>query len=319
MSEYDLPTNFGQLVEDKYSNALANGDVIFQESTSEYLEENDVQYVLTYAPGLAKKPTQEKAPEQDSRPEGFNPFANPEESMTVIKDYANGQFNILLNKYPIVNNHLLLTTKEFKSQNSPLSPQDLIASLKIIEALEKSNKKNEKFFGFYNCGDNSGASQPHKHLQFLKIPDNFSPLPSGLVSNQDPFIATSRREPLQSKNVPFAHYVLPLEKDSTKLYDEDYLALAFSSLLQRTLTTLRDSEKPTAYNVVFTKKFLMVIPRSEAYYKGKLGLNATAFIGSILAKNEELLNMIKEVGPGKILEAVGFPNTADQTTDEYHY
>lgn len=319
MSEYDLPENFGQLVEQTYKEALEAGEVVFKDSTNEYLEDNDTQFVVTYAPSLAKKPTQEKSAEQEHREEGFNPFLNPDPKMTVLKDYGNGQFNILLNKYPIVHNHILLTTKTVKSQNSPLSPEELIASLKILESLEKSSTKNEKFFGFYNCGENSGASQPHKHIQFLKFPDNFSPFPNGLVSNVDPFIATSTKEPLQSKNVPFAHYVIPLEKDPKKLYDIDYLGLAFSSLLQRVLTVLRDAEKPTAYNVVFTRKWLLIAPRSDAYYKGKLGLNSAGFIGLILAKNEELLKLIKEDGPNKILEQVGFPNTADQPTDEYHY
>lgn len=319
MSKYDLPDNFGQLVEETYQKALDAGEVVFQESTNEYLEEGDVPYVITFAPGLSKKPTQEKAPEQEARPEGFNPFAEPEPNMTVLSDYGDGEFNILLNKYPIVHNHLLLTTKEFKSQNSPLAPEELIASLKILESLEKSSTKNEKFFGFYNCGENSGASQPHKHLQFLKFPDNFQPFPNGLVSNQDPFIATSLKEPLQSKNVPFAHFVLPLERDPAKLYDEDYLAMAFSSLLQRTLTILRDAEKPTAYNVVFTRKWILLAPRSDAYYEGKLGLNAAGFIGLILAKNQELLELIKKDGPSNILKDVGFPNTSDQPTDEYHY
>lgn len=319
MSKYDLPENFSQLVEETYQNALKSGEVVFQDSTNEYLEEDDIPFVITHAPGLSKKPTREKAPEQDARPEGFNPFANPEPTMTVLSDYADGQFNILLNKYPIVHNHLLLTTKEFKSQNSPLSPPELIASLKILESLEKASTKNEKFFGFYNCGENSGASQPHKHIQFLKFPENFQPFPNGLVSNEDPFIATSLKEPLQSKNVPFAHFVLPLEKDASKLYDEDYLAMAFSSLLQRTLTILRDSEKPTAYNVVFTRKWILVAPRSNAYYKDVLGLNSAGFVGLILAKNEELLELIKKDGALNILKAVGFPNTSDQPTDEYHY
>ncbi|CCH45408.1 5',5'''-P-1,P-4-tetraphosphate phosphorylase 2 [Wickerhamomyces ciferrii] len=322
MSEFELPENFSQLVHEKYQQALSTGDVVFQESTNHYIEDNDVQFVITHAPGLAKKPTQEKAPEQEQREEGFNPFLNPDPKLTVLSGFGNGEFNILLNKYPITENHLLLTTTEFKSQNSPLSPRELIASIKILDQLEKSSTKNEKFFGFYNCGENSGASQPHKHLQFLKFPDNFNPFVNGLTSNVEPFLATSIKEPLQSKDLPFAHFALPLKKKADELFDEEYLALAFSGLLQRALTILRDTELPIAYNVVFTKKWIYLVPRSKAYYEveqGKLGLNAAGFIGLILAKNEELLKLIQNDGPTKILSELGFPNTAEEGTDEYHY
>lgn len=318
MANFDLPEDFSAIVDAKYKSALADGEVVFTGSTQKYIEDQDLQFVVTLAPGLAKKPTQEEAPEQIHRPKDFNPFLDPEPKTTVLADYG-GEYNILLNKFPIVANHLLLTTKSYKSQSSPLSPNDLIASLNILEKLETSSSSNEKFLGFYNCGENSGASQPHKHLQFLRYPDNFTPFPSTIASQDDAFIANANKEPLQSKKLPFAHYVLPLPREKEKLYDEDYVALAFSSLLQRTLTVLRDAGKPIAYNVVFTRKWMMLVPRSEPYYKEKLGLNSAAFTGLILAKNDELFNLILEDGPLKILEAVGFPNTAEHPTDEYHY
>jgi ATP adenylyltransferase len=238
--------------------------------------------------------------------------------MTVIANYGD-EFNILLNKFPITPYHLLLTTKEFKSQTSPLSPNELVASFKILIALEKGSTKNEKYFGFYNCGENAGASQPHKHLQFLKYPDNFTPFPSVIAGGEEPYIATSSREPLQSKNLPFAHFVLPLPRNEDQLFEEDYLTMALVSLMQRALTILRDTENPVAYNVIFTRKWMMVVPRSDGYYKGKLGINSAGYTGLLLAKNEELKELIKEDGPLNVLREVGFANTADAPTDEYHY
>ncbi|KAH3667759.1 hypothetical protein WICMUC_005291 [Wickerhamomyces mucosus] len=320
MSEFELPKDFGKLIESTYDQAFKSGDIVFNESTSEIIEdeETEIQFNLTLATGLAKKPTPEDSPEQIKRPKDFNPFLNPDPKLTVIANYAN-KFNILLNKFPITPNHILLTTKEFKSQNSPLSPEELIASLRILDGLEKSSTKNEKFFGFYNCGENSGASQPHKHLQFLRYPDNFTPFPNLLAAKDEAFIASANKEPLQDKNLPFAHFLLPLPKSKEKLYDEEYLALAFSSLLQRTLTILRDTESPVAYNVVITKKWLLLVPRSNAIYKNVLGINSAAYTGLILAKNEELYQLIKDVGPLEILKELGFASTADQPTDEYHY
>ena len=74
---------------------------------------------------------------------------------------------------------------EFKSQTSPLDPSDLVQAYLLLRAARKAGKH---IFAFYNCtytvfphlylesslkllaregGDQSGASQPHKHMQFL--------------------------------------------------------------------------------------------------------------------------------------------------------
>ena len=74
---------------------------------------------------------------------------------------------------------------EFKSQTSPLDPSDLVQAYLLLRAAHKAGKH---IFAFYNCtytvfshlylesslkllaregGDQSGASQPHKHMQFL--------------------------------------------------------------------------------------------------------------------------------------------------------
>lgn len=316
---FDLPDNFEELITSKYQKAVESGEIVFTDSTSHIFEDEETEYQfnLTLLKSLASKPTPENAPEQIQRPKDFNPFLNPDPELTVLADYGS-KFNILLNKFPITPNHLLLTTKEFKSQNSPLNPDELLASMKILDKLEKSSKTNEKFFGFYNCGENSGASQPHKHLQFLKFPGNFTPFPSLIAAKDDPFVANANKEPLQDPKLPFAHFVLPLPRGE-KLFDEDYLAMAFSSLLQRTLTVTRDAEADIAYNVVFTKKWLMLVPRSSPIYKDVLGINSVAYTGLWLAKNEELNELIRKEGPLEILKTLGFPNTYSQPTDEYHY
>lgn len=318
MSKFELPVNFGDLVQETYDQAFKDGEVIFSESEPEYFEDNNTQFILSLLKGLAKKPTQEDEPEQIQRPKDFNPFLDPDPKLTVLSNFGD-EFNILLNKFPITPNHLLLTTKQFKSQNSPLTENELIASFKILKSLEKSSKRNEKYFGFFNCGENSGASQPHKHLQFLKYPDNFIPFPNLIANNEEAFIANARKEPLQNKNLPFAHFILPFPSNEEKLFEEDYLSLVFSSLLQRVLTILRDADKPIGYNVVFSTKWILLVPRSSSHYKEKLGINSVGFTGLLLAKNEELRDLIKNDGALNILSAVGFPSTADQPTNEYHY
>ncbi|KAG8722615.1 bifunctional AP-4-A phosphorylase/ADP sulfurylase [Ceratobasidium sp. 394] len=53
---------------------------------------------------------------------------------------------------------------DFRPQNSPLTPPDLTQAYLLIRAARNSSKP---VFAFYNCGKDSGASQPHKHIQLI--------------------------------------------------------------------------------------------------------------------------------------------------------
>jgi hypothetical protein len=56
----------------------------------------------------------------------------------------------------------------FQPQNSPLTPPDLTQTYLLIRASQKSKSP---IFAFYNCGIDSGASQAHKHIQFISTRD----------------------------------------------------------------------------------------------------------------------------------------------------
>lgn len=70
----------------------------------------------------------------------------------------------MLNKFPINANHFILSTKEFKKQTDLLEVNDLEAAYACIQAYKE---EGEKLFAFFNSGEFSGASQPHRHIQFL--------------------------------------------------------------------------------------------------------------------------------------------------------
>lgn len=49
-----------------------------------------------------------------------------------------------------------------------LEQDDLAATHACLKAWEE-NKQNGKLFAFFNSGEHSGASQAHRHLQFLSV------------------------------------------------------------------------------------------------------------------------------------------------------
>jgi ATP adenylyltransferase len=75
---------------------------------------------------------------------------------------------VLLNKYPVVANHLLLVTRRFAPQEELLDASDFAALATLIAALGG--------LGFYNAGRIAGASQARKHLQLAPVAVPLEPL-----------------------------------------------------------------------------------------------------------------------------------------------
>ena len=76
----------------------------------------------------------------------------------VVHSY--NDYTLLLNKFPVVRNHVrlfYLVTNEFMSQCSPLTQSDFTAITNVISQVQS--------LVFFNCGVDSGASQSHKHIQ----------------------------------------------------------------------------------------------------------------------------------------------------------
>lgn len=91
---------------------------------------------------------------------GRDPFDPPEPALTV--DEVSPGYVCVLNKFPVLEDHLVLATRRFEPQESALDTRDFAALARWLGA--------EGGLGFYNAGPAAGASQPHKHLQWLPTP-----------------------------------------------------------------------------------------------------------------------------------------------------
>lgn len=312
---YKLPDNFFTILNEKYDAALAdgfmkyNGDSVVTQSHTLKLNglEVDLQYKTIHS--LMHRP--EKGDFKK------NPFEDPEPELTVVEDFGDSnQFRVVFNKFPVVPRHLMILTKQFKSQTTPLSPDELKATYSLLHTLAAD--KDDKWFAFYNCGENSGASQPHKHVQFMTLPKDFKAFPDHIISESDSYIPDTKREPLQHPEIPMAHFIAKLPTNLNGLAEEE-LIMFFSSLLQRALTVLRENKAESiSYNVMMTLEYIMVVPRSMGKYK-ELGINSCGILGLFLFKNDDLLKIVVDDTPEKVWNSVGLPNTAGQGSDEYHY
>lgn len=73
----------------------------------------------------------------------------------------------LLNKFNVVERHLVIVTRSFKPQEAVLTREDCAALLICLAEIDG--------LGFYNTGPAAGASQRHKHLQMIPFPASTNP------------------------------------------------------------------------------------------------------------------------------------------------
>jgi ATP adenylyltransferase len=124
---------------------------------------------------LAKKPVpkSDKTDKTDKKPEKkVDPFENPKGDLFISQIPVEDPTHVLvLNKFPIIEGHFILATKEFKTQTDDLEAVDLSTTFACLESWEDGNQnaRSTKLFAFFNSGPHSGASQPHRHIQFLPI------------------------------------------------------------------------------------------------------------------------------------------------------
>lgn len=244
----------------------------------------------------------------------FNPFLPYEPSM-FVQDIGNSHV-LLLNKFNVVENHVLLVTKTFQQQSSLLTITDHTALWECISEFSA--------LAFYNAGSIAGASQPHKHLQLIPTPVGFV---KGMENNRmtpiDEMLdgIVDSITPTESKGLGFLHAVIGM-KDCTKLALEGRLQEAGEMSMDRYLTLLRvagrkvghelmeknasnDGVEPYAYNLLVTREWMMVIPRRKCDYKG-VGVNAIGFACCLLVRDEKGLEVVVQEGGMKILTETGF-------------
>ena len=68
----------------------------------------------------------------------------------------------LLNKFNVLQHHLLIVTRHFEHQEELLKMRDFVALCSAMREFDG--------LAFYNAGGKAGASQPHKHLQIVPLP-----------------------------------------------------------------------------------------------------------------------------------------------------
>lgn len=257
----------------------------------EILPEGRLEFMVRVATNLERKAKASQVP----KPKNFNPFL-PYEPDLFVADLSDTHLG-LLNKFNVVDHHLLVVTRDFVSQETWLDTADCLALAIVLAEL--------KGLAFYNGGNAAGASQLHKHLQMVPLP--FIPeredLPISTLMT-----AASTQGIGRSQALPFVHAIAPLSLDwSTPAQRIAPLLLAtYHDLLAAIgLPWQPDSPQATgAYNLLVTREWMLMVLRSQPSFAG-VAVNSLGFAGSLLVRNTQELEHLRTIGPMTVLKNVG--------------
>ena len=309
-----------------------------------------LQFQLRYCPALAKKPTATPKPEaSDGHPPPAtttkkpDPFENPSAELLIAQIPAqNPAYNLVLNKFPVIPDHFILATREWKSQTDLLEKGDLEATYACVKTWAGAGAgAGKKLFAFFNSGEESGASQPHRHIQFLPVEAMMQQEGEGEErSAWKPLIdvaaegSKAHPEYRWSDRLPFAHFALPLPSNpSAETLHAIYLSLYRAAVAAAAAAEGKphehdphqtDGEAVISHNLAMTESAMMICPRrnesasislgkkgagDEVAGAGVIALNGTILAGTLMVKAEAEWNELRRNPEvlGSVLAAIGYP------------
>ncbi|EGG15763.1 pleckstrin domain-containing protein [Cavenderia fasciculata] len=234
-----------------------------------------------------------------------------------------GTHNLVLNKFNVSNHHCIIATTDYQDQIEPLNRNDFKA---IWECVDKCD-----MLCFFNCGAQSGASQPHKHVQLLRTPyfENEQNLKCPIES----VIKKHLKGPDVIVNVDsLGFHSAAVQLDKSKLSDDSssldqraqYFESNYIDLLNHLKLVVHDNNNNNnnkddnddtiqkkyntggnSYNFIMTNEWMFVVPR-KCYQSNGISINSVGFTGSILVRSEREMETIKQHGIVNILNEVSY-------------
>ena len=269
--------------------ALQSGDLKSIPTELEIIEQVGIKFVIRILANLNRKEADKEKQEQQTSRTGkeFNPFL-PYEKDLFVADISDTHVCIL-NKFNVVDFHLLIITRIFEEQESLLTLEDFTAMWTCLGEFEG--------LVFYNGGKLAGASQRHKHLQIVPFSETDIPI--------SPLLKTAKLENDMGtiQEFPFLHAFTNLNRgESPKVTLEKY-----HTLLQKMgIKPLENNLQSGAYNLLITQKWMLIVPRKQEEIEG-ISINSLGFAGALLVKNQQQMELVKNIKPMEILSKVAFP------------
>jgi ATP adenylyltransferase len=279
--------------------ALGIGALLPVPTDHKFVEDSGIRFFVRILSSLQRKDEARQKEQEEYFASGWavNPFL-PYDKKLFVTDISETHV-ALLNKFNVVEYHLLIVTRHFEDQETLLTLRDLEA---LWACMSEYNG-----LGFYNGGEAAGASQPHKHLQMVPLPL----APEGLDVPIEPLLAGVRFEDRLGiiPGFPFLHVFAWLEHDivfspldAARVTFELYAAmLSRVGLETPSANVMKRQSAP--YCLLMTRQWMLLVPRSREFFDS-ISINSLAFAGSLFVRNREQMNLLKRHGPMMVLKSV---------------
>jgi ATP adenylyltransferase len=252
-----------------------------------------VRFAVRLVVGDPKRGPMARSGADDGRP--ANPFL-PFDPALHVADLGAAHV-LLLNRYPVLRDHALVITRRFAEQGDPIEPADLASVWSLLGEIGG--------VAFYNAGAAAGASQRHRHFQWVP-----TPLSRAGTTPMDPLLEEARFDAALGRvpGLPCLHGLARLA--SCQRVSSGSAALALHGMVREMARAFGCDRPGRPYNLLLTRDWLLFVPRSREDWQG-ISLNALAFAGAILVRGSEnvrgseKLERLRAAGPMAALRHVG--------------
>jgi len=294
------PGTLWPAIQRQTEHALQCGALQPIETVQAVIDSGGVRFLVRQVSSLTRKERQHaqaRELQKEERPR-VNPFL-PYEPDLFVADISDTHL-ALLNKFNVIDHHLLIVTRQFEPQASLLDFTDFDALLACMMEFDG--------IGFYNAGAEAGASQPHKHLQIVPLPlgalepDSQPDIPVETLLADAHFDGATGHVPA----LPFRHAFANIDlRDGATAALDTYRAL----LAAANVGEIELDGKPchaTPYNLLVTRDWMLLVPRSQERADG-VSVNALGFAGSLFVRDAAQMQIIQRLGPMTTLQRVALP------------
>jgi ATP adenylyltransferase len=292
------PAFLWQALRRQTRHAIASGCLHAIDTEQQVLEDAGVRFLVRAVSSLRHKAEERHARRPKAaggRP--FNPFLPPEPELTLG---AIGDAHLaVLNKFNVLEHHLLIVTRRFEHQETLLTRADLTALWRAMQGIDG--------LGFYNGGAEAGASQTHKHLQLVPLP---------LIADEPGLpieVLLDRAAGEGVPGLPFPHAFRRLPEGRWR--DAAEAAALTHELYREMLEQVgirdvgRDGERRQSapYNLLLRRGWMLLVPRRREHFES-VSVNGLGYAGSLFVRTVGELDLVRRAGPMNVLAAVsGLP------------
>lgn len=288
------PGSLAAALGERTRRAIDCGALQHIETEQVVVDDGGVSFLLSVASSLRHKAAASSPRATGARPavKPCNPFLPPEPELTVAA--VSRSHLAVLNKFNVLQRHLLIVTRDFEEQQTLLTLADFRALCACMAEYAS--------LGFYNGGSLAGASQPHKHLQLV-------PLPFAGAGPGVPMAPLLTGGGPRCPALPFAHafgrLAVPLREQPLVAADEAH-GLYRALLAELGIGALaRDGGEyqSAAYNLLVADGWMLAVPRARDCWQG-ISINALGLAGSLFVRDRAHLDLIRAEGPMTVLQKV---------------